>query len=147
MLIDTEAYPQTKYRVFFGIKKNGRPYFAEGNGNQIYQIALEFQYIDGRVEGDSCFIKVQSTIASIKGKEFICGVSKADDSKYKTEFYNLDERYAYSYDTKALFGDITSHVFSLIPESLNTDSQFSYFKIFKKFSNKTYKIELSLNNI
>ena len=70
--------------LFYGIKKNGRPYFSDGNGNPIYQIALEFQYIDGRVEGESCFIKVESTIASIRGKEFICGVPKADDSKYKT---------------------------------------------------------------
>ena len=151
MFIDTEAYPQTNYRFFFGIKKNGRPYFSDGNGNQIYQTAMEFQYIDGRVEGESCFIKVQSTIASIRGKEFICGVSKADGNKHKTEFYNLDEGYAYSYDTKNLFGDITSHVFSLIPDPLNTDSQFNYFISYiapgsENFKLYTYKLNFYLNS-
>ena len=63
----------------------------------------------------------------------------------------MDEGYAYSYDTKNLFGDITSHVFSLIPDPLNTDSQFNYFISYiapgsENFKLYIYKMNFYLNS-
>ena len=48
LIIDTEAYPSRKDRKFYGIKKNGKEYFSDNEGNKNYKYKLTLQYDNGR---------------------------------------------------------------------------------------------------
>ena len=141
LIIDIEGYPSTKERRFYGIKKNGNGYFSNSDGSPNYKGKLSVQYTDGRVEGESCFIKMQSTSSSYKGSELLLGISKDEYGVFKTEFYDLKAGYTYNYIIKELFGYISSNVFSIIPDPLNSDTQFNYFLSYiAKASNEKYKL-------
>ena len=103
MIVDSGSYPITNERRFYGIKKDGRGYFSDSSGNKIYQTSMTLSSSGGRVEGQSCIIKLHSTSSSIFGKEFLFGVSKAGSDTFKTEFYDLNERNSYSFNTLAIF--------------------------------------------
>ena len=141
LIIDIEGYPSTKERRFYGIKKNGNGYFSNTDGSPNYKGKLTFQYSDGRVEGESCFIKMQSTSSSYKGTELLFGISKDEYGIFKTEFYDLNSGYTYYYITKELFGYITSNVFTIIPDPLNSDTQYNYYiSYISKTSDEKYKL-------
>ena len=126
MVIDIESYPLEKARKFYGIKKNGREFFTDSNGDKTYFHSMEL-YLTGRVEGESCFIQVQSTDSKIFGKELLFGVSKSESNTYKIEIYNLSDSSVINYMTNDYFDELTTNVFSLIPDPLNNEVQFNYF--------------------
>ena len=74
MIIDTESFPITNIRKFYGIKKNGREYFNDSSGNTTFNFCMEFDYQIGRLEGESIIIKMKSTNLNINGKEFLLGM-------------------------------------------------------------------------
>ena len=140
LIVDTEPYPFTYARKFFGIKKNGKEYF-KFDGSKNYHISRFMSYAEGRLEGESNFIKIKSNITSLNGKEFILGISKSEYELAKTELYNLKDGYILYYKTREIFGNITSNVFSIIPDPLNTDNQFNYFISFiVRQSDSKYKL-------
>ena len=126
MAIDIESYPLSKTRKFYGMKKNGAEFFTDSSGSKTHYYSMELS-LNGRVEGESCFIKVQSTSQALVGKEFLCGVSNSECDTHKIEFYELIGGYSYSLSTNDYFGEITTYVFTLIPDLLNTESEFNYF--------------------
>ena len=126
MVIDIESYPLENNRKFYGIKKNGREFFTDSNGIKTYFHSMEL-YLTGRVEGESCFIKVQSTDSKIFGKELLFGVSKSESNTYKIEIYNLSDSSVINYMTNNYFDELITNVFSLIPDPLNNEAQFNYF--------------------
>ena len=141
LIIDTESFMNIEFRNFFGIKKNGQEYFIDNQGNKNYHYSMNISYDGaGRMYGESCFIKMYSAFSIRNGKEFLLGISKAYKSMYKTEFYNLDDKFTYRYSTDELFGEITNNVFSIIPDPLNTNTKFNYFISYITVSLlKTYK--------
>ena len=149
MILNTGAYPIQKERKFFGIKKNGRGYFSDNAGNNIYQISMSSDSTPpkGRIEGESCFIKLNSTNSTIFGKELILGVSKDGDDT-RTEFYDLNERKLYGCNTLDIFKDLDTHAFTLIPDPLNKDKQFNYIISYIERPNKLYtkKINFYFND-
>ena len=152
VVIDTESYPLTKVRKFFGITKNGREYFTDNKGNKTYFSSMSFDYENGRIEGESSFIKIQSTNKSFLGKELILGISNSDNRKYKTELYNLKENYSYSYSTYDIFKELTCDIFSIIPDPLNNDTVFNYYISYNGYETRynyklfTIKISFYLNS-
>ena len=127
MIIDTEAYPLKTERKFFGIKKDGKEFFSNDAANKNYHFSMTIPDSIGRIEGESCFIKIKSMYPNLNGKEFLMGISMAIQNEYKVEFYDLNENKKYDYTTYSLFDNIDSMVFSIIPDPLNTDIEFNYF--------------------
>ena len=152
MVIDTEAYPVTKIRKFYGIKKNGAEFFTGSNGIKSHYYSMELNQ-NGRLEGESCFIKIKSIVTALIGKEFLCGVSKSEYNTYKIEFYELTAGYSYILSTNDYFGELISNVFSFIPDPLNTETNFNYFisyigtpDSFINFKFYTKKVNFYLNS-
>ena len=61
MIINTESFPITNIRKFFVITKKVKEDFLDNSGNKTFFYPMPFQYLNGRVEGESCFIKMKST--------------------------------------------------------------------------------------
>ena len=151
MVIDTESYPETKVRKFFGVTKNGKEFFKDNQENKTYYSSMSFDYEIGRLEGESCFIKIQSTNKSLIGKEFLFGVSKSESSTNKIEIYDFIDNNSYYFETKNFFNDIFCHVFSIIPEPNNTNSVFNYYISYVALQNGNYafytkKLSFYINN-
>ena len=91
LIIDTESNPKTNVRLFFGMKKNGKEYYIDNKGNKNYHFSITAEYKEGRVESESCFIKVKSDIPNLNRKELLLGISKIGLYNYKTEFYDLND--------------------------------------------------------
>jgi len=127
LIIDIESYPLTQNRNFFGITKDWKEYFINEEGNKSYH-SSSISNEGGRGEGESCFIKIESTIPSLAEKEYLIGISRTS-----AELYILDEiMTVYNYDTYDLFGNISTNIFSLIPNPLNTDNTFNYYMTYIK---------------
>ena len=134
MIIDTEAYPLTFERKFFGIKKNGKEFFLNEQGIKNYHFSMIFAYDNGRVEGESCFVKIKNDNSYLNGKEFLMGISLEDGKNF-----NILNK-TYNYPINSLFGKIYSKVFSIIPDPLNTDTEYNYFISYvRKNTNVEYK--------
>ena len=84
MIIDTESYPVSKERRFFGLKKNGQFYFTSSNNQLTPYYSLYVDHDQGRIEGESKFIKLTSSNNKFNGKELLCGISK--NTGYYVEF-------------------------------------------------------------
>ena len=153
MVLDIESYPVTKVRKFYGIKKNGAEFFTDNSGSKTHYYSMELS-LNGRVEGESCFIKIHSIVQGFVGKEFLCGVSKSESNTYKIEFYEFIDGYSYTLSTNNYFGELTANVFTLIPDPLNTESEFNYFisyigtpDSYRNFKLYTKKLNFYLNNL
>ena len=161
MFIYTGPNPINSQRNFFGIKKDGKGYFINEYNMEDYHSHIEIPNSDGRIGGESCFIKAKN---NSDWEEYLIGISKLDTDKYETEFYNLNNRkakYEYNYKTKYIFGFLHTISFSFLPDPLNGSNNFNYYtsylanytqtnyKLYSKIinfeinnlSNLTYKIE------
>ena len=58
------------------MKKNGKEYYIDNKGNKNYHFSITAEYKEGRVESESCFIKVKSDILNLNRKELLLGISK-----------------------------------------------------------------------
>ena len=156
LIIDTESNPKTNVRLFFGMKKNGKEYYIDNKGNKNYHFSITAEYKEGRVESESCFIKVKSDILNLNRKELLLGISKIGLYNYKTEFYDLNDvndLRIFNYSIIDLFGIIRSNVFAIIPDPLNTDNSFNYFISYileydkSKYKLYTIKAEFYMDNV
>ena len=147
MIIDTEAYPLTYEKKFFGIKNNGKEFFSNEQGIKNYHFSMTFAYDNGRVEGESCFVKIKNDNSYLNAKEFLMGISLEDGKNFKVEFYDFNKNKKYNYLTSSLFGQIYSKVFSIIPDPLNNDTEFNYYISYvEKISDTTYKFYTKIIN-
>ena len=117
MIVDTGVYPPTLARKFFGIKKDGRKLFL---GGEDYFSYLEIPNSEGRIEGESFFVKVKKNyLLGYNWEEYLVGISRVSNNKFSTEFYNLDNgkfKSSYNFKSKDILGNITSYVFSILHE-------------------------------
>ena len=78
MIVDTGAYPPTLARKFFGIKKDGRKLFL---GGEDYFSCLEIPNSEGRIEGESFFVKVKKNyLLGYNWEEYLVGISKVSNN-------------------------------------------------------------------
>ena len=72
MIVDTESYPISQERRFFGLKKNGQNYFTDSNNQSTAYCSLYANHDIGRIEGESLFIN----FSDINYHELILGIPK-----------------------------------------------------------------------
>ena len=116
MIVDTESYPISQERRFFGLKKNGQYYFTDSNN----QCSLYAEHEIGRIEGESLFIKY----SDINYHELILGIPK--NKGYFAEFYDFDSYRVISHFAFSLFDDITSEIFSIMELPGNSENNYKY---------------------
>ena len=128
MVIDTSAYPGNNERRFFGLKKNGRPYFKDENENETPYYSLLVSGLKNenqqKIEGESSFILLNSTNKEEYGKEYL--FSYARDSY--VELYDLENK-QYTYESTSSFFNmnITSDVGTIIKaNSKDSNSMYDY---------------------
>ena len=96
---------------------------------------------NGKIEGESYFIKLTSNDNNIHGRELLCGISKNEDIKggYYLELYNLKEKNMTKYETSNILGNIISDSFTIIKYPDESNSIYYYiFTYIVCNSNKYY---------
>ena len=141
MIIDTTAYPGNNERRFFGLKKNGRPYFKDENENETPYYSL---FVSGltndnqqKIEGESSFILLNSTNKDDYGKEYL--LSYARDNYI--ELYDLTNK-NYTYEKTSFFfnASIISDVGTIIKaNSKDSKSMLDYIFAYIYKDNSTYR--------
>ena len=132
MVIDTSAYPGNNERRFFGLKKNGRPYFKDENNNEtpfysFFVSGLSNENLQ-KIEGESCFIQINSSKIEIHGNEYLLSFSKSDN------YVEL-----YDFENKEVLFEKTSFFFE---PNISTDVG-TFIKSNSKDSNSTYDYLIS----
>ena len=135
MIIDSEAFPVSNERRFFGLKKNGRFYFKDSNNKEIAYYSMNVENGNkGRIGGESFFIKLSSNDSNIHGRELLCGISK----NY-IELYDLNNKNYTLYNTTDIYGNIYTNTFSVSKSSDQSNSSYYYiFGYLSKGSNSSY---------
>ena len=109
MIIDSSSFPFSNERRFFGLRENGNFYFDEEESGYC---SINVNHTNGRIEGESYGIKINSTNSDYNEKELILGISK--DENHYVEIYNLDDKSVIGkFLNRDIFGDIYSDYFSI----------------------------------
>ena len=96
MIIETTANPKSKKRIFYGLKKNGRPFFKNNITNEetsFYSINATLD--NGQYEIDGFVIKLSGNTNN--GKEYFISISKLEGF---TEIFDFDNDKLYYYKMK-----------------------------------------------
>ena len=93
----SSVYSSSKTLYFFGLKKNGRSYFTEGDEETSFKTTVTDQ---GRYEGNIFAIKLDST-SNNGDKEYVIGFANNNAS---FELYDFDNDKVYRQNTKTFFG-------------------------------------------
>ena len=127
MIIDSTSYPVSNERRFFGLTENGQFYFTINNQKTSYY-SITMNYEEGRIEGESYFVKLTSSNNKFHGKELIYGISKigAKNRGIYVDIYNLKDKNFTKYSTNTMFGNIISDSFTIIKTPNDTDSKYYY---------------------
>ena len=140
MIIDTTASPGNNERRFFGIKRNGRPFFFNENSEETLYKSL---FVSGlkntnqeKVEGESNFI-ILSKQNNQYIKEYLLSFSKYDNY---VELYDFENNEISTVKSSKLFKKtITSDVSSFIKSKSKIDDNYNYYISFIFLENDEYK--------
>ena len=141
MIIDTSAYPGNNERRFFGLKKNGRPYFKDENNNEtpFYSFFVEgLQNEDQqKVEAESHFIQITNQNSNLHGKEYLLSISRLDSY---IELYDFENKNMSFIQTNDYFNvSIYSEVGTFIKaNSYQSNENFDYIISFIHKEDKKY---------
>ena len=142
MIIDTTAYPGNNERKFFGLKKNGRPYFFDENNIETpyrslfaYDLENENQQ---KLEGESNFI-ILSKQNDTEKKEYLLSFSKLDNYM---ELYDFEKNEIIAAKTSSILNpNITSDVNAFIKSLSKLDDNYNYYIAYIHYDNG-YKMYL-----
>ena len=129
MVVESTQYPQNAYRMFYGIKRNGRPLFIDEttNGETPYytkQVTGQTNGHSGKTEAIADIIKFSE---EVDGKEYFFSISKLDCYGEIFDFENnLMYQKSVKSSTKYTYTITYRHAF--VP--YKTMSQSSYFYLF-----------------
>ena len=91
MVVETTCYPPKTKRYFYGLKKNGRPFFTNKTTQNETPYNLietnEFSYTGGLFEAESIVIK-SSEVGNGNGKEYFLSIAKLECSVELYDFEN-----------------------------------------------------------
>ena len=143
MIIDTTAYPGNNQRRFFGLKKNGRPYFVNENNietpyHSLFAYNLENEN-QQKLEGESNFIILsKQNYTEINGiKEYLLSFSILDNYM---ELYDFEKNQIIAVKTSSIFDpNITSNVNSFIKSASTIDNNYNYYISYINNSGGEYK--------
>jgi len=130
MVIDTSAYPGNNERRFFGLKKNGRPYFRDENNQETSFYSFLVEGLENativKIEGESHFIQITNQIdPNLHGKEYLLSFSRLDGY---IELYDFENKNMSFIKTENFFNlTITSEVGTFIKaKSYQSNEIFDY---------------------
>ena len=97
LLIETSSYPRTQQREFYGLKKNGRPYFKNKENNK--EIAnYSMNTTSGRFESYIFGVKLNGTEDE---SEYLVSMTK--DHANNMELYDFEKGITYEVNIKNFF--------------------------------------------
>ena len=88
MVIESTCYPENNKRMFYGLKRNGRPFFKDKSNNEMtpyYSIDVQTENFK-KLEGVGTIIKLSSN--ENKGKEYYFSISKLECNAELFDFDN-----------------------------------------------------------
>ena len=147
MVVETTQYPQNSYRMFYGLKKNGRPLFINKttNGETPYyttQVTNQTNGHSGKTEAVAEIIKFSEFG---DGKEYFFSISKLD---CYGEIFDFDNDLMYQKSVKSFtkYTYTITYRHAIVP--YKTMSQNSYFYLFgfiksdnpNSFTNSTFNL-------
>ena len=145
MIVDVSSYPVSSERQFFGIKKNGHYFFKDANNKETPYYTMVVDHSNGRIEGESSFIKLTSTSnINIHGTEVILGISKIGESSQGMymELYNFNDNSKRKYQTSNALGNIVTDSFSIIKTPEESETYYYYTLTYIISSNNAYYLTL-----
>ena len=81
MIVETTCFPKANKRMYFGLKKNGRPYFTK-NGENIFTSVDILNDNNGKLEAEGEIIKLSTD----EGIEYFMSISKIECNAEITDF-------------------------------------------------------------
>ena len=81
MVVETTAIPDSPKRFFYGIKKDGKPFFSNGD----YYATIE---VSGQIHSNNSRYEGEIFVVPIDGKEYLFSIGKGNN-KY-VELYDLE---------------------------------------------------------
>ena len=145
MIVETTSYPSSEKRIFYGINRDGNPFFKDNNFFSSINVTEQEGNPDkGRYEGEIFFAK-----STIDNKEYLVSIGK--NYQY-VEVYNFnDSQVLYQISSISLFGRMVIGLRgAVINFELNEDGIYNNYIIYGFISNSNFclkKMQLSLNNI
>ena len=143
MIIDTTAFPGNNERRFYGLKKNGRPYFFNENNIETPYRSLFAEGLQNtnqqKTEGESNFIILSKQSDTIL-REYLLSFSKFDNYM---ELYDFDNNVIYYENATKLFKNaILSEVSTFIKAKSRIDNNYNYYMAYNHFdsSNNLYRL-------
>ena len=100
LLIETSSYPEQNKRIFYGLKKNGRPYFKD---KETLKETPNYSI-------DTLYSRFESFISNIKlngtndDKEYIISIPKDADKNF--ELYNFENNTVYEKNIRDILKDL-----------------------------------------
>ena len=128
MIIDTTAFPGNNERKFFGLKKNGRPFFYNENNMETPYLSLFVSGLENtnqqKTEGESSFIIISKKNDS-NLEEYLLSFSKEDNY---IELYDFDNNLIIAKKTSKYFGKtIVSNVCTFFKAESRIDNKYNYY--------------------
>ena len=128
MIIDTTAFPGNNERRFFGLKKNGRPFFFNENNIETPYRTLFVSGLENanqqKTEGESSFIIISKQNNS-NLEEYLLSFSKEDNY---IELYDFDNNLIITKKSSKYFGKtIVSNVCSFFKAESRKDNKYNYY--------------------
>ena len=131
MVFLTTANPRQNERIFYGLKKNGRPLFINkinNENNYFYSMEVNQTNDDKKFESESIVIKLSKSNESseINQKEYLMSISKKNSY---VEIYDFDKNIIYQKHIKSFTNTnnlVVSFRHSLIPIFSNNSTDFYY---------------------
>ena len=146
MIIDTTAFPGNNERRFFGLKKNGRPYFYDENNIETpYRTLYVSDLINTnqqKVEGESSFIILSNRSDSFI-EEYLISFSKEDNY---VELYDFENNQIITKLSSKYFGkNIVSNVCSFFKAESRIDDKYNYYISYIYYEKNTFKFYVQRN--
>jgi len=126
MVVESTCYPESRGRMFYGLKNNGRPFFKDKSNNKetpYYSINIKTDNFR-KFEGVGIIIKLSNR--ENNGKEYFFSISKLECNAELFDFEN-DMVYTKNIDSFTTLSDLNSLRNTIIPLS---DSNSEYIYIF-----------------
>ena len=146
MIIDTSAFPGNKERRFFGLKKNGRPYFYDENNIETPYRSLFVSGLENtnqqKIEGESSFIIISKSNNSVI-EEYLLSFSKEDNY---VELYDFENNQIITEKSNEFFDKIiVSNICSFFKAESRIGGNYNYYFGFIYNDNNNFKFYIQRN--
>ena len=146
MIIDTTAFPGNNERRFFGLKKNGRPFFFNENNIETPYRTLFVSGLENanqqKTEGESSFI-ILSKQNDSNLEEYLLSFSKEDNY---IELYDFDNNLIITKKSSKYFGKtIVSNVCSFFKAESRIDNKYNYYIAYIYLDKNSFKFYVQRN--